>query len=81
MCAMMTVTNPGDKVIVFSPFYENYGADTILSGAEPIYVPLHPPAFTFDVDELEAAFRHVPRLWCCATPPTPAAGSSPGRSC
>ena len=53
MCAMMTVTNPGDKVIVFSPFYENYGADTILSGAEPIYVPLHPPAFTFDVDELE----------------------------
>ena len=43
MCAMMTVTNPGDKVIVFSPFYENYGADTILSGAEPIYVPLVPP--------------------------------------
>ena len=53
MCAMMTAANPGDKVIVFSPFYENYGADTILSGAEPIYVPLHPPAFTFDVDELE----------------------------
>ena len=44
MAAMMTVANPGDKVIVFSPFYENYGADTILSGAEPIYVPLHPPA-------------------------------------
>ena len=43
MAAMMTVANPGDKVIVFSPFYENYGADTILSGAEPIYVPLHPP--------------------------------------
>jgi len=42
MAAMMTVTDPGDKVIVFSPFYENYGADTILSGAEPIYVPLHP---------------------------------------
>ena len=37
MAAMMTVANPGDKVIVFSPFYENYGADTILSGAEPIY--------------------------------------------
>ncbi|MBR3418244.1 MAG: aminotransferase class I/II-fold pyridoxal phosphate-dependent enzyme, partial [Oscillospiraceae bacterium] len=46
MAAMMSVTNPGDKVIVFSPFYENYGADTILSGAEPIYVPLIPPAFT-----------------------------------
>ena len=42
MAAMMSVTNPGDKVIVFSPFYENYGADTILSGAEPIYVPLVP---------------------------------------
>ena len=48
MAAMMTVANPGDKVIVFSPFYENYGADTILSGAEPIYVPLHPPEFRFD---------------------------------
>ena len=45
MAAMMTVTNPGDKVVIFSPFYENYGADTILSGAEPIYVPLHPPEF------------------------------------
>ena len=56
MAAMMTVANPGDKVIVFSPFYENYGADTILSGAEPIYVPLHPPTFDFYVDELEAAF-------------------------
>ena len=43
MAAMMTVTDPGDKVIVFSPFYENYGADAILSGAEPIYVPLYPP--------------------------------------
>ncbi len=48
MAAMMTVTNPGDKVIIFSPFYENYGADTILSGAEPIYVPLVPPDFHFD---------------------------------
>ena len=48
MAAMMTVADPGDKVIVFSPFYENYGADTILSGAEPIYVPLHPPEFNFD---------------------------------
>lgn len=57
MAAMMTVTNPGDKVVVFSPFYENYGADTILSGAEPIYVPLNPPAFDFDRETLEAAFR------------------------
>lgn len=57
MAAMMTVANPGDKVVIFSPFYENYGADTILSGAEPIYVPLNPPAFDFDREVLEAAFR------------------------
>ena len=43
MCAMMAICNPGDKVLVFSPFYENYGADAILSGAEPIYNPLVPP--------------------------------------
>jgi len=53
MCAMMTVCNPGDRVIVFSPFYENYGADAILSGAEPIFVPLHPPNFSFDEEELQ----------------------------
>ena len=53
MAAMMTVTNPGDKVVIFSPFYENYGADTILSGAEPIYVPLNPPTFDFDRETLE----------------------------
>ena len=57
MAAMMTVVDPGDRVAVFSPFYENYGADTILSGAEPIYVPLKPPAFNFDADELEAAMK------------------------
>ena len=57
MAAMMSVCNPGDKVVIFSPFYENYGADTILSGAEPIYVSLKPPAFTFDGDELEAAVK------------------------
>ena len=57
MAAMLTVCNPGDKVVVFSPFYENYGADAILSGAEPIYVPLVPPAFSFNPDGLEDAFR------------------------
>ena len=57
MAAMMTVCNPGDKVVIFSPFYENYGADTILSGAEPIYVPLKPPTFDFDKDELETAMK------------------------
>lgn len=71
MAAMMTVTNPGDKVIVFSPFYENYGADTILSGADPIYVPLHPPAFNFNVDELEAAFKQNPKALILCNPSNP----------
>ena len=71
MAAMMSVTNLGDKVIVFSPFYENYGADTILSGAEPIYVPLIPPAFTFDVDVLEAAFRQHPKALILCNPSNP----------
>lgn len=57
MAAMMSVCNPGDKVVIFSPFYENYGADTILSGAEPVYVPLKPPAFGFDEGELEHAIK------------------------
>ena len=57
MAAMMSVCNPGDKVVIFSPFYENYGADTILSGAEPIYVSLKPPAFDFDGNELENAIK------------------------
>ena len=71
MAAMMTVTNPGDKVIVFSPFYENYGADTILSGAEPIYVPLYPPEFNFNADELEAAFRQRPKALILCNPSNP----------
>ena len=71
MAAMMTVANPGDKVIVFSPFYENYGADTILSGAEPIYVPLYPPAFNFDPNELEAAFRQKPKALILCNPSNP----------
>ncbi len=71
MAAMMSVTNPGDKVIVFSPFYENYGADTILSGAEPIYVPLIPPAFTFDANVLEDAFRQHPKALILCNPSNP----------
>ena len=71
MCAMMTVTNPGDKVVVFSPFYENYGADTILSDAEPIYVPLTPPSFTFDPAFLEDAFRQHPKALVLCNPSNP----------
>ena len=71
MAAMMSVTNPGDKVIVFSPFYENYGADTILSGAEPIYVPLVPPEFNFDADVLESAFKQNPKAIIVCNPSNP----------
>ena len=71
MAAMMTVANPGDKVIVFSPFYENYGADTILSGAVPIYVPLHPPEFNFNAYELEAAFKQDPKALILCNPSNP----------
>jgi len=71
MAAMLTVTNPGDKAIVFSPFYENYTADTILSGAEPIYVHLRPPHFSFDVDELESAFKQHPKALILCNPSNP----------
>lgn len=72
IASMLTVTNPGDKVIVFSPFYENYGADAILSGAEPVYVHLRPPHFNFDVEELEAAFRQHPKALILCNPSNPA---------
>ena len=71
MAAMMTVTDPGDKVIIFSPFYENYGADTILSGAQPIYVPLVPPDFHFDPAVLEDAFRQKPKALVLCNPSNP----------
>ena len=71
MAAMMTACNPGDRVIVFSPFYENYVADTILSGAEPIYVPLHPPDFRFDEAELRAAFARRPKAIILCNPANP----------
>ncbi len=71
ICAMMTVVNPGDKVIVFSPFYENYTADAILSGAEPIYVHLRPPSFGFNTDELEAAFKQNPKALILCNPSNP----------
>jgi aspartate/methionine/tyrosine aminotransferase len=71
MTAMMTACNPGDKVIIFSPYYENYGADTILSGAEPIYVPLRPPEFDFDPAELRAAFMQKPKAIVLCNPSNP----------
>jgi aminotransferase len=71
MVAMMTVCNPGDKVIIFSPFYENYGADTILSGAVPIYVELRSPDFSFDPAELRKAFEQQPKALVLCNPSNP----------
>ena len=71
MAAMMTVADPGDRVVVFSPFYENYGADAILSGARPIYVPLAPPDFHFDPEALEDAFRQRPKALILCNPSNP----------
>jgi len=71
MVAMMTACNPGDKVIIFSPFYENYAADAILSGAVPIYVPLCPPHFGFDEDELARAFAQKPKAIVLCNPGNP----------
>ena len=71
MCAMMTVVDPGDKVAVFSPFYENYGADAILSGAQPIYVPLVPPEYHFDPEVLEDAFRQGAKALILCNPSNP----------
>jgi aspartate/methionine/tyrosine aminotransferase len=71
MSAMMTACNPGDKVIVFSPFYENYGADAILSGARPIFVPLQPPDYSFDEEALREAFRQNPKALVLCNPSNP----------
>ena len=71
MAAMMTTCNPGDKVVIFSPFYENYVADTILSGAVPIYVPLRPPDFSFDPVELRKAFEQRPKALILCNPSNP----------
>lgn len=71
MCAMMTTCNPGDKVMVFSPFYENYGADAILSGAEPIYIPLVPPEYHFDITLIEDGFRQGAKAIIVCNPSNP----------
>jgi len=69
--AMMTVCDPGNKVIIFSPFYENYGADAILSGAIPLYIPLHPPEYLFDRDALRRAFQESPKALVLCNPSNP----------
>ena len=71
MCAMMTICNPGDKVLVFSPFYENYGADAILSGASPIYVPLVPPTYNYDIKIIEQGFKDGAKAIVICNPSNP----------
>jgi aspartate/methionine/tyrosine aminotransferase len=71
IATMMAVVDPGDEVIIFEPFYENYGPDAILSGAVPRYVTLHEPDWTFDPDELAAAFNERTRAIIINTPNNP----------
>lgn len=71
MAAMMAVINPGDEVIIFEPYYENYGPDTVVSGAVPVYVALRAPDFTFDREELRAAFSAKTKAIIINTPHNP----------
>src|SRR5215831_18743802 len=69
--ALMAVINPGDEVVVFEPFYENYGPDAIICGATPRYVQLRPPDWTFDEKELAAAFNKNTKAIILNTPNNP----------
>jgi aspartate/methionine/tyrosine aminotransferase len=71
MSAMMAIINPGDEVVIFEPFYENYGPDAILSGATPRFVKLCPPDWTFDPGELAAAFSPSTKAIILNTPNNP----------
>ena len=71
IAAMMAIVNPGDEVIVFEPFYENYGPDAILSGATPRYVTLYAPDWRFDPEELAAAFNEKTKAIIINTPNNP----------
>jgi aminotransferase len=71
MATMMAIIDPGDEVIVFEPFYENYGPDAILSGATPRFVTLHEPAWSFDPDELAAAFTNRTKAIILNSPNNP----------
>ncbi len=71
IASMMAVVDPGDEVIIFEPFYENYGPDAILAEARPRYVPLYPPDWRFDPDELRAAFTPQTKAIVINTPHNP----------
>jgi len=68
---MMAIVNPGDEIIIFEPFYENYGPDGILSGATPRFVRLKPPVWEFDYEELQAAFNDKTKAIIINTPNNP----------
>ncbi|HEX9564531.1 MAG TPA: aminotransferase class I/II-fold pyridoxal phosphate-dependent enzyme [Gemmatimonadaceae bacterium] len=67
----LALIDPGDEVIVFEPFYENYGPDAILAGAQPVFVPLEPPEWRFDPDRLRTAFSSRTRAIVVNTPHNP----------
>ena len=71
IAAMLAILDPGDEIVVFEPFYENYGPDAILAGAVPRYVTLHEPDWRFDPDELRAAFGPRSRGIVVNTPHNP----------
>ena len=68
---MLALVDPGDEVIVFEPYYENYGPDAVLAGASPRYVRLYPPDWSFKPEELEAAFSNKTRAIIINTPHNP----------
>jgi aminotransferase len=71
MATMLALVDPGDEVVVFQPFYENYGPDALLSGATPVWVPLHPPDWRFDPKELRRAFTPRTKAIILNTPNNP----------
>jgi aminotransferase len=71
IASLMAVINPGDEVVVFEPFYENYGPDAVLSGAIPKLVKLRAPDWSFDKDELANAFSHATKAIILNTPNNP----------
>lgn len=71
IASLLAVVNPGEEVVVFEPFYENYGPDAVISGAVPHFVPLRPPDWTFDPEELAAAFNERTRALILNTPNNP----------
>jgi aminotransferase len=71
VATMLALLNPGDEIVVFEPFYENYWPDSQLSGATVHYVPLRPPGWAFDPDELRAAFTPRTRAIVLNSPNNP----------